>query len=115
MKEVLKKEARRSSQLKEELERRLLPERFNESQRELKKEKDRVKSMWRTNCEQLAYYNEELAAKDEEIAKLMGKIKSRTGPVTSDPVAGIQPLLPHPLLIYARLVLLQVKLRVRCL
>lgn len=26
--------------------------------------------MWRINCEQLAFYDEELAAKDEEIAEL---------------------------------------------
>lgn len=86
-KEVVEKESRRSSQLEEELERRQPPEKFDELQRELKKEKDRVKSMWRTNCEQLAYYDDELAAKDEEIAKLKGRIESRTGPVTSDPVA----------------------------
>ena len=36
----------------------------------IRKEKARVKSIWRTNCEQLAYYDDELAAKDEEIAKL---------------------------------------------
>jgi hypothetical protein len=65
VKEVLKMEARRSSQLKEELERRPSPERFDELQWQLKKEKDRAKSVWRTNCEQLAYYDEELDTKAE--------------------------------------------------
>ena len=49
-------------------------QRWDELQRELRKEKARVKSMWRTNCEQLAYYDDELAAKDEEIAKLRGSL-----------------------------------------
>ena len=53
----------------------------------LVKEKDKLKGIWRMNCEQLAAYDQEITAKDTEIAQL----KSRLAVVPSgrplDPIA----------------------------
>ena len=68
--EELEAKTREADGLGEELGRRPTAESVDELQEELGREKDRVKGMWRTNCEQLAYYDQELAAKDEEIAEL---------------------------------------------
>ena len=66
----LEAKTREADGLGEELGRRPTAESVDELQEELGREKDRVKGMWRTNCEQLAYYDQELAAKDKEIAEL---------------------------------------------
>ena len=91
--EALESETRRVSELEDELERSPSVESVEKLQRELRKEKDKVKSMWRVNCEQLACYDDELAAKDEEIAELKRRIAAMApdpatrgmGSVATDP------------------------------
>ena len=40
----------------------------------LVKEKDKLKGIWRMNCEQLAAYDQEITAKDTEIAQLKSRL-----------------------------------------
>ena len=70
VREDLATKTKEAEGLGEELGQRPTTERVDELQEELRREKDRMKGMWRTNCEQLTYYDQELFAKDEEIAEL---------------------------------------------
>lgn len=78
VREALEEQTRKASQLEEELERSPPTEQLDKLQRDLQREKDKTKNMWRMNCEQLAYFDDELAAKDEEIAELKQRIATMT-------------------------------------
>ena len=55
-------------------------ERLASLERALSKEKDKLKGVWRMNCEQLAACDEELTSKDAEIAQLRTRLTSSTPP-----------------------------------
>ena len=54
---------------------------------EVEREKERVRQLWRMNCEQIAGYDNECAEKDTEIARL------RAGGRVSTPPSSVAPSL----------------------
>ena len=70
--EALKKE-------NERLEETTTLTRVSELEGELKRERDKMKSVWRMQCEQLAQYDSEIAEKEIEIAELKARLARSEG------------------------------------
>ena len=62
------------SQFEEELASRPAQDQIDQLENELCAERAKVKQTWKISCKQLAYCDDELASKDEEIAKLKARI-----------------------------------------
>ena len=64
----------------ERLEEITSPGRVSELEEELKREKDKMKSVWRMQCEQLAQYDSEVSEKETEITELKAKLAKHGKP-----------------------------------
>ena len=75
--EELESQTQRADALQHDLEAAKSSSGVEELTGELEKEKERARSAWRLNCEQIAWYDAELVEKEKEIVLLRGWLEER--------------------------------------